>query len=426
MVRSNRVFIILFTCLLTWAGCSSSENFQPLVADYPGEPSVQESSWPAMAIVDWGSVDFSDPAVVAKFAQADILVLETAYLWQPGKNPGAIAALKELNPDLKIVGYISAHSSWLRWGVVDRSEQEEPSYNWEWYQATREYWSYSTTGDTMLSWPGKALLNVLDPDCRAAMVQVLTDHWHAHDNVLDGIFWDHFNAFLWVQISIPGVEGQMDLDGDGIPHREDEDEMQAYREASADLISRARRALGGDVIQIANGQRAAADSAFAGLLDGMFYENFPEYSFTGEKMRKALDPSVPNNLFAAATWPRSNNGGPWLILSNANRFTAQDDEGVPVSWRRAEFNRVVGLLTGCLPVYHAEGLEYQYGWPEIEVELGLPLAEAVIQEDRISREFEYGSVHLDFSGSTSLIPFDFAIVQKDSVRQQFNMADFLP
>lgn len=424
MIRVFWSIILMAAAACCMGGCSSTME--------AGAPSsepvdlVAERSWPAMAVVDWGQVDFSDPKVVADFAQADIIVLETSYLWREWAYSGAIAALKAQNPDVKVVGYISAHASWEIWGEVDRSAEEIPYYSWEWYQATKPYWSYTTTGDTMQSWPGKNLLNVLDPNCRAAMVEVLAQQWTLHENVLDGILWDHFNDYLWVPLTLPGVEGEMDLDGDGIPHRQDEDEMQAYRDASVDLIQRTRRALGADVIQIANGQRAPSDSLFAGLLDGMFYENFPEYNWGGDKMRGALDPTKPNNLFTVVDWPRKNNGGPWLILSNASRFAAINEQGQYEIWRQAEFNRVVALLTGCTSVYYAEGLAYRYGWPEVEFELGLPAGPAIFEGNRISREFEGGSVHLDFEVADTAAPFDFAVVQKDSVRQRFYMEDMAP
>ena len=419
-----RAIFLLAAAALGMTGCTVAENNEIGSPEDTGIPVSDEYS-PTIAIVDWGAVDLTDPAVVQDFAQADFIVLETAYLLNGRRNAGGIAAIKELNPDVRIVGYVSAHASWLSWGDPDADLERSEYYTRDWYEATEPYWSYTTTGDTMCSWPGKVLLNVLDPDCRAAMVGVLADHWTAHDNVLDGIFWDHFNHFLWVPNDIEGVEGLMDLDGDGITHREDEDEMAAYRIAVEDLVRRARRALGNDVIQIANGQRAPADSNFAALLDGMFYEDFPAYNYTGEKMRQALDREVPNNLFAAHSWCRTQNGGPWLILSNWDRFYAPDDDGNVVAWRRSDFNRVVGLLSGCLSVYYPSA-SYRYDWPEVELELGLPLAEAVQTGDLVSREFENGTVLLDFGAATGQIPFGFAIVQNDSLRQRFQYEEELP
>ena len=48
------------------------------------------------------------------------------------------------------------------------------------------------------------------------MIGVLAAHLDAHPSRIDGIFWDHFNEALWVPEDLPGVSGEMDLDGDGI------------------------------------------------------------------------------------------------------------------------------------------------------------------------------------------------------------------
>lgn len=420
----HRAIFLAFLAVLALAlaGCTVAENTDPNDGD-PG-PGLSSDYWATTAIVDWGQIDLTDPAEVAKYAQADIVVFETAYLWNGNMNAGGLDAIRELNPDVRIVGYVNAHGSWLRWGEVSRADATVPYYGWDWFQATKKFWSYTTTGDTMCSWPGKVLLDVLDPACRQAMVDVLAAHWTAHDNVLDGIFWDHFNNFLWVPDQIEGVEGEMDLDGDGIPHRQDEDEMAAYRAAAEDLILRARRALGGDVIQIANGQRGPAQPEFAALLDGMFYENFPEYNYTGDKLQASLDRTVPNNLFDARTWCRTQNGGPWLILSNWNRFTAPDEDGNLVSWRRSDLNRAIGLISGCLSVYYP-GAQYRYDWPEVDLDLGLPLGEAVQEGQKYTREFENGHVVLNFAESTSAVPFGFAIVEQDETRQLLQIGEEL-
>lgn len=410
--RANLLFIALL--LAAASGCTVAENTEPV--DSVSEPDFTDNYWPTMAIVDWSQVDLTDPEKIAEFARADIIALETAYVWRDNLNPGALDEIRALNPDVRIVGYLNAQDSWLAWGNIDRSDAENPFYTWEWFQATKPYWSYTTEGDTMLSWPGKVLLNVLDENCRQAMVDVLVDHWSAHDNVLDGFYWDHFNSFLWVPIEIPGVEGEMDLDGDGIAHRDDEDEKQAYRDASEDLIRRVRRALGSDVIQIANGQRAPSDPEFAALFDGMFYENFPEYSFSGDELRQSLDPAVENNLFEARTWCRADNGGPWLILSNWGQFYAPNEDGVTVVWKRADLNRAIGLLAGCLSVYYP-GTSYRYGWPAVDVDLGMPLGEAVQDGDLYTREFENGRVVLSFDEAAATVPFQFAIVEDGDAKQ---------
>ncbi len=422
----HRAIFLLLAAGLAMAGCTVAENptNQDTATGTDPDRDLPEDYWATTAIVDWGQPDLADPVEQQKFARADFVVLETAAVWRDGLNEGALDAIRELNPDIRIVGYVNAHDSWLAWGEGVRSTDQPARYATDWYAATREYWSYTTTGDTMFSWPGKVLLNVLDPACRQAIVQVLVDHWSAHSNVLDGIFWDHFNDYLWVPQDIAGVEGEMDLDGDGIAHRDDEDEMAAYRAASEDLILRVRNALGDDVIQVANGARATTDSTFASLLDGMFYEHFPRYAWGRDEVGGALDPERHNNLFAARSWARTQNGGPWLILSSTDRFLAPGEDQELVLWRRSEFNRVIGLLTGTLPVYYPEGAAYRYGWPEVEVDLGPPAGPATFEDTRIVREFARGHIVLDFAGAGGQVPFEFAIVERDSIRQRYEMDDY--
>lgn len=371
----------------------------------------------SIAVIDYGYLDLNDPEVAANVARADIVVLETSTLWAPNGNAGGVAALKAINPDVKVLGYINAHGSWLSWGDTFVTDPERQPYGADWYRATRPYWSFTTTGDTMMSWPGKVLLDVLDPDCRAAMIGVIAAHWNAHGNVLDGVFWDHFNNWLWTPDQVPGVDGRMDLDGDGIPHLEDEDEMAAYRAASEALITGLREALGPQVIQVANGVRAACDSTFAGLLDGMMYENFPDVGFGGLSMRTALDPANPCNLFAAQHWPRGDNGGPWLIYTNKYVTQFNDDQGQLVRWRLAEYARVAALVTGGRASFHGYDQKYRYDWPSVDLGLGDPAGPAAFDGDTIVREFANGRVTLTFTGGDLPQPFNFVIEQGGQVVQ---------
>lgn len=408
----------LFLLILTM-GCV------PVVEEDPGVPgsgsrsSQDDHVSQELAIVDYSTMDFSNPADVEKYSRARVLVTEAATFWSDSRNQGAIEDLKSYNPDIKVIGYVNAHGSWLSWGDDPEEDPVTNRYRWDWYQATKPYWSYTTTGDTMMAWEGQALLNILDPNCRAAMVGVLADHWYHYSNEMDGVFWDHFNNFLWVPTDIPGVEGQMDLDGDGIPHREDEDEMEAYRAASVDLINRFRAALGYDVIQLVNGVRAANDEEFAGLVDGMMYEHFPQVGFWGDNMQQALDPSVRHSIFESRNWPRTTNGGPYLLLSNKYRTSFLDASGQVVSYRQAELSRVAALLTGTLASYHAESERMHYGWPDVELDLGDPLDEAVVEGHEISRNFERGTVWLTFDQGNSPFAFDFRIENSDGSALQY-------
>lgn len=367
-----------------------------------------------MAIVEYQGVDFREQENLDKYSRARVLVINPYTVWSPSSNPDAISTMKSTNPDLRVLGYFNAQTSWLRWG---NDSYADDSYQKEWYEATRPYWSYTTEGDTMMAWPGKVVLNILDENCRSAMIGVLSDHWTAHSNVFDGIMWDHFNEKLWVMRTLEGRYGDLDLDGDGIPHNEDEDEMAAYRDASVELVTLARQVLGNDIIQVPNGARAGRDSAFAALVDGSLYENFPDVGFAGDDIRMALDPDNYNNLFAARNWMRTENGGPYLILLNPGFGSGRDENGDIQSVRMAEFSRVVAIMTRNLVTYHPDNMKIAYGWPEQEVSLGLPLGPVTIEGDRFARDFENGSIWLDFTGGSHPSPFSFEITQNGEVVQ---------
>ncbi len=429
MKRNILPFYALTLGILLAVGCAVPEEEDILSLGYMGggdrggdeEQPVGEISLEHnhMAIVEYDSPDFSDPAVIEKYSQARVVIFVPNYLWSPSAAPDIISNMKGINPNLKVLGYFNAQTSWLRWADANPETQ---AYSYAWHQATSPYWSYSTTGDTMMAWPGKVLLNILEEDCRNAMVDVLAEQWAANSNVFDGIFWDHFNTQLWVASNVPGCDGEVDLDGDGIAHGDDEDEMQAYRDASSALVQRVSSVLGSDIIQVTNGNRAAKDSVFAGLVDGMMYERFPEIGFGGDEMRNSLNPDVYNNLFAARTWPKTSNGGPFLILTNKSNFSIIDDNGDRQTWFLAEFNRIVAMLTDTYVTYHPTTEEHSYGWPDVNVDLGPPLGGVTIDGDIISREFENGRVILDFNNDNPSIPFNFEIEQDGEVVQQMMIA----
>lgn len=416
--------LCIFAAFLALSGaicaCTITAVENPIVPDTSPPLPVQSS----MAIVDFTYMDLTDQANQEAVARARIYVNEMTYLWSPVQNQRAVAALKARNPDLKVIGYVNAQTSWLMWGDDPKMQTTNP-YGWDWYQATRPYWSYTTTGDTMMSWPGKVVVNILEPACREAMIDVLAAHWNAHSNVVDGIYWDHFNTSLWVADNVPGRTGSLDLDGDGIAHPDDQDEMAAYREASSALVQELRARLGEDIIQVTNGNRAAMDSTFAGLVDGMLYENFPEVGFWGQNMSQALDPTAWNSLFNSRHWPRTQNGGPFVILSNKDRFTYTSDQGVR-DYRYADFARLAALMTGTLVSYHSAARQWDYGWPEVDLYLGEPLAEADVAAGRLVREFTNGTITVNMTTGDLPIPFSFTISEGRDVVQRFEFPSIYP
>ncbi len=419
----RRISLSLLLLALMAAACAA-----PGDPDDGGPPStiLRGEREPGMqiAIIDWATGDLSSPEAIARYARADLVAFETFYLWVSPRNADVVPRLKALNPDLVVLGYVSAEASWLVWGTGP-NPPAPGTYARDWFDATRPYWSYTTEGDTACPWPGQVLLDITDPGCRAGMIDVVRRHQGDQGNELDGIFWDHFCDPLWVKPGIPGVEGLPDLDGDGIAHADDPDEQQAHRRAQEALVMGMRAAMGDAFQQVFNGSRATRDSLFARLGDGMMYEGFPQVNYGHPPIDAYLSPDYAFNLAAARTWPRQDHGGPWLLLSNCRLlgFTDSDAQSVVVPY--ADLNRAVALLLDLAVSYHDQP-KWIYGWPEIELDLGRPLGPLSRDADVLTRTFERGEITVRPRPDRPAAPLDYRIVQDGVPVQILEIPEHLP
>jgi hypothetical protein len=361
-----------------------------------------------VAITDGSSVNWADPAVVEKFSRADLCIVMANHLWAGGahESRNVIAQLKALNPDIVMIGYVSAKTA-----LIDGPNGPPDSYWYKWYNRTSPYFVYTTTGDVAQDWPISRLINILEPGCRRAMIETIMEQQAISLNKFDGIMWDYFNRELWVSPQVTAT-GDPDMDGDGIGHWDDPDELQAYRDAQISLVTAARDSLGENFIQIFNGQRAYGDPAFAALADGAFYELFPTLFFPAPNMANALDPQYPYSLFNARNWFRSDNGGPYLILSSVWNTLYSDDQGIPTQIITGDQFRAVSLLTGAYASWNTNAngsRDPVYNWTPRDVTMGAPLGEPVFAGNIIRREFEYGRLELRMLSGSYPNPFSYWI-----------------
>lgn len=368
------------------------------------------------AINDWITDDFSAPSALEKYARAEIVVLTAHYLWGNAENEAlrVLDGIRAVNPSCKIVGYVSAKNTALAW--------ETPSERYPmthlWWERTLPYWSYTTAGDTLQDWYGKVTLNILQPGCRDAIVSTIVDMQRASNNKFDGVFWDYFNPALWIA---PGVtfEGEPDLDGDGISHWVDPNEIAAWRAAQVSLVCALQDSLGPDFLQIFNGQRAYADSAFAALGDGMFFEAFPELFFPRPyTMASAMSPSYSNNLFRLREWPRKTNGGPYQIYASTQLNYYYDYLGLLQIINLGNQFRIVALLTDGYTAW-CPGGNWNYGWTNVDASLGPPLGPTVIEGINYSRDFKYGRVEMIMDVGYHPDPFDYTIFVNGRTVERF-------
>jgi len=246
-----------------------------LACSSPGDPADARRSFPPddgslrIAALDYNIGNLSDPAELPKFTRADILIVATWQFWETSKD---LADLRAANPDLLILAHFRTKAIRQAWAVPPASGRR---YTHDLYQAGLPHLARTTTGDTVSDWPGTYLFDYTDPAARSAMIDVFAHYQRTSGEPFDGVFWDYFSPRLWISPRVTTMEGDPDLDGDGLAHRDDDDEQQAFVDAQDAWVDEMRRRMGDDFIQIANGTRATQDPAFAAKLDGMFYEMFP-------------------------------------------------------------------------------------------------------------------------------------------------------
>jgi hypothetical protein len=376
-----------------------------------------------IAALDYQVGDLNDPAELAKYTRADLLIVQADQFWGRDDYEGRLGILRAAKPDLKIIGYFRSKAIRSHWG-------DEPwqTYNHALFEASRPYWCQTTEGDTLMDWPGAVIFDYTNPAARQAMLDVFVSHQQSSSNRFDGVFWDYFNERLWIAPQVTGMEGEPDMDGDGVAHWDDADEQQAFKDAQYAWVREMRAVMGPDFIQIANGARALTDSLFAAEFDGMYYELFPNVGFSnGDTFRKALDPNQYNNLWTAHSWPRTRNGGPWLILAHSALVGSyRDDDGHWVTIDPGNFLRAVALLTDATSTHFDLTGHLRAGIPEVELDLGRPLSETVIDGDHFVRVFERGRVELVMGLGQYPNPFSYAIPQNGIIVEQFGEITVTP
>lgn len=394
---------------LTVAACSTS----PVATGpdpVPDVPIVQPNPSLRIAVLDHHLLgDLSDPAVMAKYARAEILITQPDVFWGSPGLERKMELLRAANPDIKVLGWFRSKCVRIDWRDLDLTRG---AYDYELYLAALPYLSYTTTGDTLQDWPGVILFDFTQPAARDAMLDVFVRYQETSPAKLDGVYWDYFNNELWISEDVDTMEGEPDMDGDGVPHFSDADEKAAFVAAQDQWIHEMRGRLGSDFIQVANGTRALRDSTFAGLLDGMNYEIFPQVGFNSHTpYRTALDPTAFNNLWAARNWLRTANGGPWQILENVWVPRMMDQNGVYRPINLGDMNRAIALLTGSTVIHYDLTGQHHAGIPDVEIDLGKPLGGVTIMGGVYSRNFEQGTVTLTMGSGTYPLGFSFAITR---------------
>jgi hypothetical protein len=347
--------------LLSCGSCGGS----PSSAGDDGLPAPISGEFPEKGVVHWKSFLSWDEGSIAEAARSRMAIFPIQICLSDAGGE-IIGRMKEINPEMKIVGYqgllavseLYPDSAWVR---------ENIPYELDYYYLVRDRWAFTTTGDTLSIWPGSIFLNPLtggtaDAGMMEELVGLIERYRDGHESRLDGIMHDYFMEQPYVNPELSGVvEGDIDLDGDGIPIGDDPGERAEFLRWQIEYAALIRDRLGPDFIQVGNGRVPQDNAELAGNINGIFYELYPNmcWSITD---RAGFQKLLANQ---ADGWLAKAFGRTWSIVTND----------------AIEYNNyfcmISSLLTGCMYTELYGNASFT-GW-ELELDPGLPVSELIVE-----------------------------------------------
>jgi hypothetical protein len=358
-MRMSLMTITLSAAVFLACSGSPSEPAEPQGSSPPFE------QYPMRGVVHWRDFFNWDEARTAEAARAGLLILPIERCFSPLAED-IIARIRELNPDVRILGYLGMLQVRELYPDTAYLEKYLP-WELEFYNSTKDYWTWTTTGDTFSVWPGSIFLDPIDDEGRpdetliTRIVGMLEEYVDDRPEAIDGVMHDYFMYQPYVSPYNDNVEGQVDFDGNGIPIGEDGNERAVFLRWQKDYAAAIRSRLGPGFIQIANGKVPQEDAELARYLNGIFYELFPNMCW-GITDRAGLEKLLENQ---AGGWLTQAQGRTWSILTNNS----------------IEYNNMFcmlsSLLTGCFYTELIDDFTFR-GW-SIEVDAGRALSALTVE-----------------------------------------------
>jgi len=367
-----------------------------------GTPIHITSGYPQRGVVHGASFLSWDSETIAEAARGKIMIAPIEFYFAPAAED-IISELKSLNPDIRLLGYQLVMGVPTLWADTS-GIAGQPSYKREYFEAVVDDWAYTTTGDTLMLWPDLIFLNPIRSDAVnrtliAELVGLIEKYQSLSGGVIDGMMHDYFMDGPYLSPYVKEhVSGEIDLDGDGAVFVDDSTERDLLIAYQKEYASEIRRRLGDDFIQVGNGLLPHTDGELASILNGIFYEDFPQCRI-GLTDRDGLQRLLAHHVKGYLAEAR---GRTWSIVTN--------ERGLGNNM----FCLVASMMAGCLYTeLHGENLFT--GWT-LNVWGGDPRG-GIIREGHADslltfrREFRYGEARMSFlpSGRRSEVVFESAI-----------------
>lgn len=294
--------------------------------------------------LDWKIED----ADLARLSRWDLVVLDMDLAWS---FPDRIRELRRVNPDIIILAYVSA-------GEISaariQGDKTSPGYKLA-SRLPESVYMHSKDGTRLEWWPGASLMNATDlgPTVEgkrwADILPEFVEEEMMSTGLWDGVFLDAAYSDITYFFGT-----DIDLDGDGVsddPSRVNT----AWQNGMRRLLRNMRAAVGSDGLIMVN-----SSSAYASQVNGVLFENFPQYGWT-----------APQSEFFRSIGV---NISPSLTSFNTNTDNQED----PTNYRLMRYGLTSALLGNGYYSFDAGSRGHARTWwyDEYDAALGAPVGSA--------------------------------------------------
>lgn len=322
---------------------------------------------------------------VRELAKWDVVVLD---MDQQSRNADNIRQLKRLNPNIKILAYISSGSI-----AAARFVQEPDTVGYKLAHSLPEGWFMHRGNERVSHWSGAWLMNISEDAPRDSagrrwldFLPQFIEREMMTSGLWSGVFLD--DALIgptWF------VGGGLDMNGDG---RADDDAAvnASWQRGWVRMAAEARRRLGSDAVLMGNG---AID--YAPYVNGILFENFPRYGWVrgfreyqtsyhyNQKPSVTAINSNANNVNNPADYRAMRLGLGSSMLANGYYSFDYGDKNHGQTWWYDEYDAALGAPTG----------------PPTLID---PAGQSGILEGVWWREYEHGAVVVNSSAEAKRVP----------------------
>lgn len=355
MNRSNWYITVILYCmmigLLSLMSCNKKE--------YPRRCAYHTTNFEI-----WDSVKISE------VAKAELIIFSMERCYKPSSQV-ILQSIRAHNSDIKIIGYLGVLNQCELWPDTTGFYETNP-FAIDMWNATKDDFVYTTEGELFYIWPDCMFLNPIKGDSvNTDLIDKILNAVEKNLEVfgsIDGVFHDYLMRNIYV---MPTYEGDLDLDGDGVPWQQDIGEHDLLWDWQLQYVQAFTERFGEGFLQVGNGYLPVVYSEMTRELNGIFYELYPITHYSWTEHEALLQVLSQKDVL------KSLDGKIWSVISGAAD--------------RDEYNMLVSMLTSDLYAERVtDGIWSR--WYE-ELDAGRAKGELKTYSNGWEREFSKGTVH---------------------------------